>query len=152
MKYAGNFPDIHRHRGSVGGASGLEAAEKLDPPEDVSVRGPGHTQPHPVYHQPRPPHKECKMDQLDCAAKTNSYSDYVCEDFGQILPRNARSETKNVRPSHDHNGEKSHEGHGCGHGHDPKSTAKPHVCAFLTLLHPKVDRNAVKRQKEDDLA
>jgi len=34
MHYAG-LTNIHQHRGSIGGSSGLRPAEKLDPPEKV---------------------------------------------------------------------------------------------------------------------
>jgi hypothetical protein len=69
MKYA-DHPNVHRLRGSISGASGLEAAQKLDPPEEapprtpdgaparspdeVAARGPGYSQPDPSYHHPRP--------------------------------------------------------------------------------------------------
>jgi hypothetical protein len=64
MKDVGNFPDIHRHRGSIGGGSGLEAAEKFDPPEDVA-HGPGYSQPDPSYHQPKPTHQGGVANMLD---------------------------------------------------------------------------------------
>jgi hypothetical protein len=61
MKYV-DHPNVHRLRGSISGASGLQPAEKLDPPiemntdrlDEVSARGPGYSQPDPSYHQPTP--------------------------------------------------------------------------------------------------
>jgi hypothetical protein len=72
MKYT-DHPDIHRLRGSISGASGLEAAQKLDPPEqvalhvpdEVSARGPGYSQPDPSYHQPKPKHQSSILNMLD---------------------------------------------------------------------------------------
>jgi hypothetical protein len=72
MKYT-DHPDIHRLRGSISGASGLEAAQKLDTPEqvaphvpdEVSARGPGYSQPDPSYHQPKPKHQSSILNMLD---------------------------------------------------------------------------------------
>lgn len=47
--------DIHQHRGSIGGASGLHLAEKFDPPDTVRV--PGFSQPDPFYQQPIAAHQ-----------------------------------------------------------------------------------------------
>ena len=80
MKYT-DHPDIHRLRGSISGASGLAAAQKLDPPEEVLVRvpdevktrGPGYSQPDPIYHQPKPAHKNSVLNMLDPDAGSEQY-------------------------------------------------------------------------------
>jgi hypothetical protein len=80
MKYT-DHPDIHRLRGSISGASGLEAAQKLDPPEqvaphvpdEVSARGPGYSQPNPSYHQPKPKHQSSILNMLDENVELEQY-------------------------------------------------------------------------------
>jgi hypothetical protein len=72
MKYA-DHPNIHRLHGSISGASDLEAAQKLDPPEEVtariqdevSARGPGYSQPDSSYHQPKLTHQSSALRMLD---------------------------------------------------------------------------------------
>ncbi|KAI0582434.1 hypothetical protein PtrSN002B_005700 [Pyrenophora tritici-repentis] len=80
MKYT-DHPDIHRLRGSISGASGLAAAQKLDPPEkvlarvpdEVKTRGPGYAQPDPIYHQPKPAHKNSVLNMLDPDASSEQH-------------------------------------------------------------------------------
>jgi hypothetical protein len=80
MKYA-DHPNIHHLRGSISGASGLEAAQKLDPPEEatarltdeVSARGPGYSQPDPSYHQPKPTHQSSVLNMLERDADSQQY-------------------------------------------------------------------------------
>ena len=80
MKYT-DHPNIHRLRGSISGASGLEAAQKLDPPEqttpympnEVSARGPGYSQPEPSYHQPKPTHQSSVLNMLDEDVEPEQY-------------------------------------------------------------------------------
>lgn len=56
----------HIYRGSISGASGLEAASKFDPPDDdMAAWGPGYSQPEPSYHQPKAMHHRNVMDMLD---------------------------------------------------------------------------------------
>jgi hypothetical protein len=88
MKYA-DHPNIHRLRGSISGASGLEAAQKLDPPEEapasntdevparspdeVAARGPGYSQPDPSYHHPKPTQPSGVLNMLDPDADSTQY-------------------------------------------------------------------------------
>jgi hypothetical protein len=80
MKYT-DHPNIHHLRGSISGASGLEAAQKLDPPEEVparspdevSARGPGYSQPEPSYHHPKPTQLSGVLNMLDSDADSAQY-------------------------------------------------------------------------------
>ncbi|XP_014557026.1 hypothetical protein COCVIDRAFT_15618 [Bipolaris victoriae FI3] len=72
MKYT-DHANIHRLRGSISGASGLQAAQKLDPPifepahasDEVLARGPSHNQPEPPYYHPKPTYKSNFAKSLD---------------------------------------------------------------------------------------
>jgi hypothetical protein len=80
MKYA-DHPNIHRLRGSISGVSGLEAAQKLDPPQEatahlpdeVSARGPGYSQSDPSYHQPKPTHQSSLLTMLEADVDLEQY-------------------------------------------------------------------------------
>lgn len=80
MKYA-DHPNIHRLRGSISGVSGLEAAQKLHPPQEatarlpdeVSARGPGYSQSDPSYHQPIPTHQSSVLTMLEADVNSEQY-------------------------------------------------------------------------------
>lgn len=72
MKYT-HHPKVHRLRGSISGGSGLEAAQKLDPPSEVTAHGPGYSQPDPSYHQPKPTHQSNVLNMLDLDVDTEQY-------------------------------------------------------------------------------
>lgn len=72
MKYT-DHTNIQRLRGSISGASGLQAAQKLDPPtfelthasDEVLARGPDHNQPDSSYYHPKPTCKSNVVKSLD---------------------------------------------------------------------------------------
>ena len=72
MKFT-DHPEVHRLRGSISGGSGLEAAQKLVPPSEVTARGPGYSQPDPSYHQPKPTHQSSVLNMLDPDVDTEQY-------------------------------------------------------------------------------
>jgi len=168
MKYT-DHPNIHRLRGSISGASGLEAAQKLDPPEqatpympdEVSARGPGYSQPEPSYHQPKPTHQSSVLNMLDEDVEPEQYPppNRATTEPASQYDDGSENSAESGRYSPDSDDELHRISRRRSHARvdppsstrgEPRSTTNPHKSDLMNRLDPRIDRAAVKRSKKSD--